>query len=123
MRIRESAEEWMLEHQRAEEVGVPVGVPVDVGGGVGDVESGVEEVEDGTGTTEYPVVEEDTVVEEDPVIEEQVQQDDLFFLETKSITGRINHYFTHGFYKFNRRKVKKNWLAYLHCSVQGCKAR
>ena len=37
MRIRESAEEWMLEHQRAEEVGVPVGVPVDIGGGVAHV--------------------------------------------------------------------------------------
>ena len=63
------------------------------------------------------VVDDEIELEEQPkeeVVVEEKATNNLIFVETKSLTGKIWHYFLNGFYKFNRRIVKKNGRACFH---------
>jgi hypothetical protein len=116
MRIRDAAETWM-DSSQARGPGVEGGQGgVEEDGGqqenvqiVVNLEEEAQEEEDGEGKEEEG--------------EEEEEERQLLFYTSRSANGKkIFHHFLNNFYKFNRRKVKKNGRAYFHCSVEGCKA-
>ena len=97
------------------------GAEEEEGGGGGEEDGGgAGAEEEGGGEEEGAGAEEDGAGgrEEDDAAENQI----IFTTNTLK-TGRTTHHFLQGFYRFDRKYVKKSGRAYFTCSVRECKAR